>query len=265
MVEKKLFSIGEVSKIKGVTKKALRFYERIGLLKPYYVDPLNRYRYYTVEQFVHIDIIKALRIMEVSPPDIKAVLKNKDTNQLMEFLDSQKEKAIEKIDELKKTIRSIDKVQNTISTSLASISHKDIYTRKIAQRIVVTLGLGSITSTEEAIIEFSKLDRLIEEHRLINTYETGVMFKQVEKSFIPSLIFSAIDIAEDSDSSITSTLPAGDYLCVCFNEENASEQVMKISGYCEESGLEPALVLQVELLNDIFSIGSSHFELQILV
>src|SRR5512138_193567 len=56
-MQKKLFSIGEVSKIKGVTKKALRFYERIGLLKPHYINPFNRYRYYSIEQFVYIDII----------------------------------------------------------------------------------------------------------------------------------------------------------------------------------------------------------------
>lgn len=41
-MKKEIYSIGEVSKIKGVTIKALRFYEKIGLLKPYEVNPANQ-------------------------------------------------------------------------------------------------------------------------------------------------------------------------------------------------------------------------------
>jgi MerR family transcriptional activator of bmr gene len=264
-MEKKLFSIGEISKIKGITKKALRFYERIGLLIPYYVNPYNRYRYYSIEQFIYIDIIKALRVMEISPIDIQAVLKNKDTDEVMGFLDSQKEIAVRKIDGLRKVIGSIDGVQNIISNSLSSVSHKDIYTRKIAQRHIVTLVFNNMANSEDAIIEFSKFDWLIEEHHLINTYETGILFKFLEKDFVPSMIFNTVDIDENSDSSITSTLPAGEYICVCYNKENASEQTMKISRYCNENGLEPTLFLQVELLNDVFSVDSNYFELQMPV
>ncbi len=264
-MEKKLFSIGEVSKIKGVTKKALRFYERIGLLKPYYINPSNKYRYYSIEQFIYIDIIKALRLMNISPMDIKAVFKKKDTQEAMRFLDSQKERAAQRIDELRKVIGSMNGVQNIISNSLSSISHKDVYCREIAPRKIVTLAFNNITSSEEAIIEFSKFDRIIEEHHLINAYETGILFKSVKKEFVPALIFNTVNIDENSDSSTTSTLPAGEYICVCYNKENASEQTLKIAKYCEKNGLEPTLLLQVELLNDIFSVDSSYVELQMLV
>ncbi|MDD4096808.1 MAG: MerR family DNA-binding transcriptional regulator, partial [Oscillospiraceae bacterium] len=54
-----LFSIGEVSKSKGITVKALRFYDEIGLLKPHFIDPESGYRYYHADQMLPIDIIKA--------------------------------------------------------------------------------------------------------------------------------------------------------------------------------------------------------------
>jgi hypothetical protein len=44
-MNRKLFSIGEISAIKGITVKALRFYEKIGLLIPCYINPSNRYRF----------------------------------------------------------------------------------------------------------------------------------------------------------------------------------------------------------------------------
>ena len=52
-----LLSIGEVSKLKGVGVKALRYYERIGILDPAYVDPRTGYRYYALRQMTEIDVI----------------------------------------------------------------------------------------------------------------------------------------------------------------------------------------------------------------
>ena len=34
-----LLSIGEVANLKGVSVKALRYYERVGVLRPAYVNP----------------------------------------------------------------------------------------------------------------------------------------------------------------------------------------------------------------------------------
>ncbi|MCL2222593.1 MAG: MerR family DNA-binding transcriptional regulator, partial [Oscillospiraceae bacterium] len=45
-----LLSIGDISKFTGVSIKALRYYERIGILKPAYVDPDSLYRYYNFNQ-----------------------------------------------------------------------------------------------------------------------------------------------------------------------------------------------------------------------
>ena len=45
-----LISIGDLSKLTGVNIKSLRYYEKIGVLLPAYVDPDSRYRYYTYGQ-----------------------------------------------------------------------------------------------------------------------------------------------------------------------------------------------------------------------
>lgn len=42
---KDLLSIGEISKICQVSVKTLRHYDRIDLVKPVYVNPVNQYRY----------------------------------------------------------------------------------------------------------------------------------------------------------------------------------------------------------------------------
>ncbi|CEO20468.1 MerR family DNA-binding transcriptional regulator [Paraclostridium sordellii] len=52
IIMKNLFSIGEVSKIKGVIIKALRYYHKMGILIPRYIDNTTGYRYYSINQFI---------------------------------------------------------------------------------------------------------------------------------------------------------------------------------------------------------------------
>lgn len=52
-----LLSIGEVAHLKGVGIKALRYYERIGILRPAYVNPETGYRYYAPRQMNELDVI----------------------------------------------------------------------------------------------------------------------------------------------------------------------------------------------------------------
>ena len=52
-----LLSIGEMARLKNVTVKALRYYERIGVLDPAYVDPDTGYRYYRLSQSMDVDVI----------------------------------------------------------------------------------------------------------------------------------------------------------------------------------------------------------------
>ncbi len=45
-----MFSIGEFSKLTGLTVKTLRFYHEQGLLKPSAVDDQTGYRYYAADK-----------------------------------------------------------------------------------------------------------------------------------------------------------------------------------------------------------------------
>ncbi|WP_022872889.1 MerR family transcriptional regulator [Nesterenkonia alba] len=56
-----MYSIGEFAATTGLTVKALRHYDEIGLLQPASVDPYSRYRRYEVEQLRPATIIKVLR------------------------------------------------------------------------------------------------------------------------------------------------------------------------------------------------------------
>lgn len=65
-----LFQIGEVTKILGVTRKALLVYESKGLLTPAVKDDNSGYRYYTADNMTQIRLIRALQSLGLSLKEI---------------------------------------------------------------------------------------------------------------------------------------------------------------------------------------------------
>lgn len=59
----KMYTIGEAAEMCNVSRKTLRFYEKIGLLIPDYVCPSNGYRYYSKDTVMLIPILKYYKQM----------------------------------------------------------------------------------------------------------------------------------------------------------------------------------------------------------
>lgn len=91
-MKEKTYTIGEVSKITGVSKDTLRFYDRIGLFSPKTVNKKNGYRQYTYDQFWEIDIISCCRKLNIPLTMIREILKSKDNTSVLErMMEYQKE------------------------------------------------------------------------------------------------------------------------------------------------------------------------------
>ena len=69
-----MLKIGDFSKLSKLTVKALRFYEKEGLLHPAHVDEWTGYRFYEANQLETAATIKALRQLDFSVEEIRAYL-----------------------------------------------------------------------------------------------------------------------------------------------------------------------------------------------
>ena len=74
-----MFKIGDFSKLSKVTIKALRYYEKEGLIIPAYIDEANGYRYYESNQLLEISRIISLRQIGLSIEEIKKLIKNEES------------------------------------------------------------------------------------------------------------------------------------------------------------------------------------------
>jgi DNA-binding transcriptional MerR regulator len=69
-----LLSIGRFARATRLSHKALRLYDRLGLLQPACIDPESSYRYYRPEQVQVARLIRLLREMEMPLATIQDVL-----------------------------------------------------------------------------------------------------------------------------------------------------------------------------------------------
>ena len=79
-----MLKIGDFSKLSHLTVKALRFYEKEGLLKPASVDEWNNYRLYETFQLETAAKIKSFRQLGLSIDEIKAVFAGMDVKEILQ-------------------------------------------------------------------------------------------------------------------------------------------------------------------------------------
>ncbi len=103
-----MFSIGDFSKITGLTVKTLRYYHEQGLLVPAYVDQQTGYRYYDRAKIETARIIAHLRSLDLSIDEVREVLRESvDDADLRPVLERQKALLESKIRRDREIVRSI--------------------------------------------------------------------------------------------------------------------------------------------------------------
>ena len=107
---------------------------------------------------------------------------------------------------------------------------------------------------------------MIEENNLLDAYETGYYSTpDARGEFHPSLVYNAVTTDQSSNTARLSTIPAGKYLCICFNANDPLPQITKLNEYLKQNKVQPSLILQVNLLNEVFETETQYCETQVLL
>ena len=262
----KLFSIGEVSKIKEITIKALRYYQEKGILIPSYIDEITGYRYYSIDQFIHIDIIKACREIGTSIKDLQEIFKTCDTDKLLEFLNHKRLSAEESIEKMKKVIRNIDEINLFVNYSKEQLSSGDVSILYLPERYIIAVPCKEVGELKE-LIYYSELEKIIKKMD-INTVKKGGIFHKLDHqgNIGPGYVFEEIDEDESiEESQYVKKLPKGRYVTIAYSKENEEEQVKKIDKYIKENNIWVKNFIEVDLIDDIFNLESYSCQMQMLI
>ena len=79
-MEEPLMKIGEIAAFFDVSIKAVRIYEKMGIITPAKIDSATGYRYYTADQVQQINALLELKSLGFSLIEIKKIMKGGTTN-----------------------------------------------------------------------------------------------------------------------------------------------------------------------------------------
>ncbi|MCI0712377.1 MAG: MerR family transcriptional regulator [Chloroflexi bacterium] len=104
-----MFTVGEFARLAQVSKRLLRYYDEIGLLKPVQTDRFTGYRFYSVEQLPELNRILALKDLGLSLEQIQRVLRdNISTDEIQGMLLMKKAEIEQQLVDDVRRIRNIE-------------------------------------------------------------------------------------------------------------------------------------------------------------
>lgn len=135
-----MYSIGEFSKITGLTVKTLRFYHEQGVLVPSQVDEQTGYRYYAAGKIETARVIAELRKLAFTLADIAEILSNCDDEaDMLDYLVGQRQLVQEKLrayrqigTALDQIIRREQEAREAMNDATFQVEEKDLEATLIA-------------------------------------------------------------------------------------------------------------------------------------
>lgn len=113
-----VIKIGDFSKICQVSVKALRHWDKIGLLNPAVTDEQSGYRYYAIEQVETVNRIQAMKLMGLSLTQVSELLHDNPTpEEIRAMLRLKRSQLLEEIEHAESMLGAIE-------SRLKSIEHR---------------------------------------------------------------------------------------------------------------------------------------------
>ena len=179
------YRIGEFSKLTGASIKSLRYYDKIGVLKPYYVDENTNYRYYIPEQIIELNIIKLCLSLNLPLKTLK--WKSNNTN-LSNLIETGKTKAEQVIKETYKMLDLINDI--TVQIDRLNLNHKnrDIYKCKMSKRQVLITNWSISDNSDKYIEKIAFLNAKAKENDLTILTQQGILYNVEDKQYYVYII-----------------------------------------------------------------------------
>ena len=228
----------------GITTQTLRFYDKIGLVKPIKIDPRTGYRYYAYEQFHFIDRIKYLQSLGMPLDDIKEVMLSKKVERLLPFLDQQKKVLEEEEKKIRNQIEMVDWYKDYFTYMERNEDAPCVMHLKERYYLQVPCYKRDLLADMEIRLAKEKSEQGIDNAMYLRQYGYKISYDAFcKQKFRPDYYFIYLN-EKVKDAPNILKLPEGDYLC--FRERILEEawNPQRIISYFQGKA-KPELIKQV--------------------
>lgn len=234
---KDYYKIGEISKIYGIGRDSLMYYEDIGILKPF--RDKNGYRMYKLSDIWRLNLIKELRSLNFPMKKIKEYLDDRNIESTKEILNKEIILIDEKIEEPLSYKQNIMKRLDTINDELRNLKLYEIDLVYINKRKALELN-ANITKDEEFDFLIQKLQKDYENRFTIlgnNNIGSSFCLDKIKQG-IYNEFKSVFCFLEDEEEIYNIIFNEGYYLTLTYKGEykNNKHHINKMFKYIEEKG-----------------------------
>ena len=246
---KNYFPIGEAAKAAHTTNETLRHYDRIGLVKPSKKDEWTNYRYYTEQDIVRLNTIRALQLMDLSLQEIKKVLEYDDLEKIIDFLAQAEKKADEKMAALQYSKSKIQLAKADYESKLQrQQKFNSSFVKDYPERVILlsdTLEVPTLDNLWNYLSHFyDKVTPALKEQFSFEDLAGIYTENGMTRLFAVCMDYVNIDGIK--------VLPKGKYLCANCTEENREQTLRKLIHIAQtEYGVEPRFTVQLIVVSGI--------------
>lgn len=135
---KKYLTISQMAKLRDVNINSLRYYEKLGILIPAYIDTDTKYRYYRPDQLFMLDIILLCINLGIPLKDLPSYI---DSNYVFgkELLEDGRKLAERKIEDISLGLKKIEYMLKRQEDNKKYAEIQNIYSREYDERFFVTI------------------------------------------------------------------------------------------------------------------------------
>lgn len=244
---KEYLSITELAKLRKVTSETLRYYDRIGLLKPDYINPENGYRFYSVRKSERLGVIRELRDLGMSIEEILDYFNDCNLRKSIEILSKQYFKMQSDIETNLMLCGKIAKKLTFLGELLSLQDMNEPFLKKYPERYLISLNKPA-GGEKEHLYALSELETMLTDiSPILATDRLGVYtderILEPSKDYIPSVPMLFVDAKEKNGNAKdhVQSVPAGYYLCAVYENgrlERYDSCFEKIKEYMRDNNLQ---------------------------
>ena len=246
---KKYFSVGEAARAVHTTSETLRHYDRIGLVKPSKKDERTNYRYYTEQDIVRLNAVRALQLMGLPLQEIKTVLDYDDLEKIVDFLGQAEKKADERIAALQHSKSKIALAKADYERKLQGQQKSgSVFLKDYPERVILlsdTLETPALNNLWNYLsLFYEKVTPALKEQFSFEDLAGIYTENSITRLFAVCIRYA--------DMEGLKVLPKGTYLCASCTEENRKSTLDELLHKAKtDYGVSPRFTVQLIVVSGI--------------
>lgn len=257
---KKFLKIGEFAKLRNININSLLYYEKIGVLRPAYIDPDSRYRYYSPEQLVVLDTILLAIKLGIPLKNLKNYMED-DTFLVQKLLEDGKKLAETKIAGIQANLKQIEYQLQNQAENQAYQNISGHYRRNIRERFFIAAPARPAQNVTDASETFKKLFDSAQEQNMFPVTPVGLLIRYRDSRISSYFILGILSVPDTVSGQIL-RIPASSFECVRKNMQDGCDIFTFIEN--EFGSLQNNTVIVTNAASDKFRFDSMQSEIQVL-